>query len=379
MSTHEQVETLKTHPTSLSIVIPCYNEEETIRICVDRVLKIASDELALELIIVDDCSRDHSFTIATELANSHSNIRVLKHDVNQGKGAALRTGFAHATGDFVAVQDADLEYDPNDLIRLIEPLKKDYADVVMGSRFLSPGAHRALYYWHSLGNHCLTTLSNMLTDLNLTDMETCYKVFKREIIQSIPICENRFGFEPEITAKIAQRRLRVYEIGISYYGRTYAQGKKIGLKDAFRAVYCIMKYNLPTAPFLPQFVIYSFVGGIAALFNLMIFVLLNKAGTPLLYATTTAFFLAAALNYVLSISILFRHKAKWNSVLEIVVFCLVVSTVCIVDYFSTKTLIASGLGIAAAKLLSSGIGLILNFIGRKYLIFYEKQVPPWSE
>jgi dolichol-phosphate mannosyltransferase len=228
----------------LSVVIPCYNEEKTLQACVDSVLAIADATLELELIVVDDCSADGSLAVARRLAERTPGLTVIHHPTNQGKGAALRTGFASATGDFVAVQDADREYDPQDLKKLLMPLRTGEADVVLGSRFLSAGYHRVLYFWHSLGNRFLTLLSNMLTDLNLTDMETCYKVFRREVIQSIAIEENRFGFEPEVVAKIAQMRLRIYEMGISYRGRTYAEGKKIGMKDGWRALYCILKYNL---------------------------------------------------------------------------------------------------------------------------------------
>ncbi|HEY0469142.1 MAG TPA: glycosyltransferase family 2 protein, partial [Polyangiaceae bacterium] len=190
-------------PVRLTLVIPCYNEEKTLESCIDKVLEIQDEGLTLELIVVDDCSKDKSRQVAYKLAERIPGLVVLYHDVNQGKGAALRTGIAKASGDFVAIQDADLEYDPMDLKRLVVPLRRGEADVVLGSRFLSHGYHRVLYFWHSLGNSFLTLLSNMLTDLNLTDMETCYKVFRREIIQSIPIEENRFGFEPEVVAKIA--------------------------------------------------------------------------------------------------------------------------------------------------------------------------------
>ena len=204
--------------TKFSIVIPCFNEEKTLKVCVERVMKIADESLFLEIIIVDDCSSDGSLSVARELESKHSEILVLHHEKNQGKGAALRTGFQKAIGDFVAVQDADLEYDPMDLKRLLVPLINGDADVVFGSRFLSYGVHRVLYFWHYLGNRFLTFMSNMFTDLNLTDMETCYKVFRREVIQGIQIRENRFGFEPEIVAKVAQMRLRIFEMGISYYG-----------------------------------------------------------------------------------------------------------------------------------------------------------------
>jgi glycosyltransferase involved in cell wall biosynthesis len=196
-----------------------------------------------EILVVDDCSTDGTRDLlAGEIASLVD--RVLYHDYNRGKGAALRTGIAAATGDIVLIQDADLEYDPNEYPHLVQPILDDKADVVFGSRFMGGQPHRVLYFWHRIGNGILTTLSNVFTNLNLTDMETCYKVFRREIIQSIEIKEDRFGFEPEITAKIARKRCRVYEVGISYYGRTYEQGKKINWKDGVRAIYCILKYNL---------------------------------------------------------------------------------------------------------------------------------------
>jgi glycosyltransferase involved in cell wall biosynthesis len=225
----------------LSIVIPCYNEEKTIRTIVDAVR--ASPYESKEIIVVDDCSRDNTRAILkSEIAPLVD--KILYHEVNQGKGAALRTGIQAATGDIVVIQDADLEYDPNEYPLLVEPILHDKADVVFGSRFMGGHPHRVLYFWHRVGNGVLTLLSNMFTNLDLTDMETCYKVFRREIIQGITIQENRFGFEPEITAKIAKTRCRIYEVGISYYGRTYEEGKKIGWKDGFRALYCIIKYNV---------------------------------------------------------------------------------------------------------------------------------------
>ena len=225
----------------LSVVIPCYNEFETI----GKVLRIVQDIQieSLEIIVVDDASTDGTRELLEgELKPLYH--RLILQEQNQGKGAALRAGFAEATGDFVVVQDADLEYDPMELPRLMEPLISGKADVVYGSRFAGGHSRRVVYFWHMMGNQFLTQLSNMFTNLNLTDMETCYKIFRREIIQGIEIKEDRFGFEPEITAKIAKKRCRVYESGISYYGRTYAEGKKINWKDGFRAIYAILRYNL---------------------------------------------------------------------------------------------------------------------------------------
>ena len=225
----------------LSVVMPVYNERATLRQVVELVLAVP---LELELLCVDDGSNDGSREILYELQQQFPSIRVFLQPKNLGKGAALRRGIREASGDFVVIQDADLEYDPSDYARLLEPLIQDKADVVYGSRFMGAAPHRVLYFWHSVGNRVLTLLSNSLTNINLTDMETCYKVFRREIIQSIPIEEDRFGFEPEITVKVAKRQLRIYEVGIRYWGRTYEEGKKIGWKDGARAVWCLLKYAI---------------------------------------------------------------------------------------------------------------------------------------
>ena len=226
---------------SVSIVIPCYNEFATLEQVVDAVL--ASPLPEKEVIVVDDASTDGTAELIRTKLESRV-ARVIFHDRNQGKGAALRSGFAVATGDIILVQDADLEYDPRDYEKLLTPILEGKADVVYGSRFAGGESHRVFMFWHSVVNHGLTLLSNMLTDLNLTDMEVCYKVFRRDVIQQITIEEDRFGFEPEITAKVARLGCRVYEVGVSYAGRTYQEGKKIGFRDGVRAVWCILKYNL---------------------------------------------------------------------------------------------------------------------------------------
>ncbi len=223
----------------LSVVIPVFNEKETIRGIYDAVKNVAIDK---EIILVDDFSTDGTREVLQGLMDETT--RVFMHDRNLGKGAALRTGFSHAAGEIVIIQDADLEYDPEQYHKLIQPILDNKADVVYGSRFVTGDYRRVLFFWHSLGNKFLTLLSNMLTNINLTDMETCYKVFRREVLQRITIEENRFGFEPEITAKIAKMDLRIYEVGISYSGRTYKEGKKIGWKDGISALRCILKYNL---------------------------------------------------------------------------------------------------------------------------------------
>jgi glycosyltransferase involved in cell wall biosynthesis len=224
----------------LGVVIPVYNEEKTLHLIVEKVL--ARPEVA-EVVIVNDCSKDGTWETMQALAKTDDRIRIFTHEVNQGKGAALRTGFHHVNSEFIIIQDADLEYDPDEYPKLLMPILTGRADVVFGSRFLGAGMHRVLYFWHAVGNQFLTLTSNMFTNLNLTDMETCYKVFRREVLQQITIQENRFGFEPEITAKVAKLRVPIYEVSISYYGRTYEEGKKIGWRDGVRAIYCILKYR----------------------------------------------------------------------------------------------------------------------------------------
>lgn len=362
----------------VSIIVPCYNEEHTLDKSMARLIAIEDDVVELEVIVVNDASTDNSLQVAYDLQKKYPQIVVKNHEKNMGKGAGLNTGFQAATGEIVAIQDADLEYDPRDLRKLFDPILNDEADVVYGSRFLFGGTHRVLYFWHSMGNKFLTFLSNMFTDLNLSDMETCYKVFKTDLIKKITIQEKRFGVEPEMTAKIAHMRPRIFEMGVSYRGRTYEEGKKIGMRDGFRALYCIFHYNAPKAPMPIQFMIYVVIGGISAILNLILFLIFKNYGISLDIAILSAFMAAAFLNYLLCIQILFRHKAKWNPLGEMVIFLLLISAVGFFDLWMTKHMLADGSTPITAKLVATGLGLVLNFLGRKYLVFPEKKSGGWK-
>ncbi|MGP8123681.1 MAG: glycosyltransferase [Xanthobacteraceae bacterium] len=359
---------------TLSLVIPCYNEERTLAACVARVLALASDDLRLQIIIVDDCSRDKSLAIARELAARHPEIVVLHHDKNAGKGAALHTGIARATGDFVGIQDADLEYDPLQYRRLLAPMLDDRADVVFGSRYLQTQSRRVLYFWHTWMNRMLTTVSNMFTNLDITDMETCYKLFRRELIQGLDLREKRFGFEPEVTAKIAQTRCRVYECAIDYIPRTFEEGKKIGWKDGVRALYCILHYGAPSAPLPMQLLLYAVIGAICAAFNVVAFSALVGGGVSIGSAVVLAFALAAALNYWLCILILFQHKARWSTAGEIVAYGVTVALMGALDIGVTLGLVAAGVAATSAKIVSVAIGFVGNFLLRRFLVFPKRAV-----
>ena len=356
---------------TLSLIVPCYNEEKTLEGIVDRILQLQSDELKLQIVIVDDCSSDKSREVAEKLAEKHPEIKLAFHTVNQGKGAALRTGFLEATGDFVGIQDADMEYDPQDYLIMLEPMLADKADVVFGSRYLLPETRRVLYFWHTRMNRFLTFVSNMFTNLDITDMETCYKLFRREVIQKIAgkLQENRFGFEPEVTAYVAESGCRVWECAIHYHPRSYDEGKKIGWKDGLRALYCILHYGACNAPLPMQLILYFVIGGAAAVADLLFFQIALAAGMAVDHAVPAAFAAAAVLNYFLCILILFRHKARWGTAGEIAAYILTVLVMGVVDFGITKGLIVCGLPAMAGKTVATLCGFVGNFFLRRNFVF----------
>ena len=360
----------------LSLIIPCYNEEKTLAGIVERCLSLASQTLSLELVIVNDCSKDASDSVARSLVEKYPDVvKYFSHEKNMGKGAALRTGFLSATGDYVGVQDADMEYNPNDYLTMLEPLVDGRADVVYGSRYLLPDTRRVLYWWHTKMNKSLTAFSNMFTNLDITDMETCYKLFRREVIQEIAprLRENRFGFEPEVTALVANGGYRVYECAIHYNPRTVEEGKKINWKDGVRALYCIMHYSASTAPVPMQLIIYFFIGAFSAVCNLISFFVLRKLGQGLTESILVAFGISSLVNYLLCIAILFRHKARWNSFGEILAYLVTLLIMGALDYFVTKGLISAGMAQGGAKTISVIIGFFGNYILRRVLVFPEKK------
>jgi len=372
---------------TLSLIVPCYNEAATIEACLGKLLSFSRNQpFALEIIVVDDASADASAQILDRIASEQQSdgngidnaapiIKVFKHEKNRGKGAALRTGFARAAGDYVGVHDADDEYDPRDYLTMLEPLIAGKADVVYGSRHLRPDTRRVLYFWHTWMNNTLTRVSNMFTNLDITDMETCYKLFRRDVIRRIApqLREERFGFEPEITARVADAGCRVYECAISYNPRTYEEGKKIGWKDGFRALYCIFHYSAHIAPLPMQILIYLFIGGVSMVANMAFFILGDFLSVPVDYAIVGAFVLAAAVNYVLCILILFKHKARWRTAGELFWYAVTTGLMGLIDFGVTRVLIALSGWLILPKLAAAVAGFIGNFLLRKWLVFPERK------
>jgi len=369
---------------TLSLIVPCYNEAATIEACIGKLVAFSVNQpFALEIVVVDDASTDASGEILDRIVTGRRDggaddgvaIKVLKHEKNRGKGAALRTGFAHATGDLVGINDADDEYDPRDYLIMLEPLLAGKADAVYGSRYLRPDTRRVLYFWHTWMNKTLTRVSNMFTNLDITDMETCYKLFRREVIQRIAplLKEERFGFEPEITARVADAGCRVYECAISYNPRTYEEGKKIGWMDGIRALYCVFHYSAHTAPLPMQILIYLFIGGVSMLANMGFFMLGNFLSVPVDYAIVGAFVLAASVNYVLCILILFRHKARWRTSAELFWYGITTGLMGLIDFGVTRAMIALSGWLILSKFTASVTGIIGNFLLRKWLVFPERR------
>jgi glycosyltransferase involved in cell wall biosynthesis len=333
------------------------------------------DGLALEIIVVDDASSDGSVEILERLARDHPEITILKHERNRGKGAALRTGLVRASGDYVGIQDADMEYDPRDYVKMLEPCLSGKADVVYGSRYLKPDTRRILYFWHTWMNKTLTFVSNMFTNLDISDMETCYKLFRNDVIKKIApdLKEDRFGFEPEITAKVASSGRPVYECAISYNPRSYEEGKKIGWRDGIRALYCILHYSGPTAPLPMQILIYLFIGFASMLVDLVSFSALTHYGCSVRVAIAAAFLVAAACNYILCVAILFRHKARGSAFSEITAYIVSAIIMCAIDYGVTLGLISLSRSPFWSKFWGAVIGFAGNFIIRRNFIFKIKR------
>lgn len=360
----------------LSLIVPCYNEELTLSACVERILDLRQQGIDLEVIIVDDCSKDKSCEIAVRLTETFAGVRLLTHGANRGKGAAIRTGLLEAQGEYIGIQDADLEYDPVQYGILLQIMRDEKADVVYGSRYLRPSkARRVLYFWHTWMNKTLTFISNMFTNLDLTDMETCYKLFRREVIRAVApsLKEDRFGFEPEITAKIAHFGARVYECAVSYNPRTYEEGKKIGWKDGFRALYCILHYSAHRAPLPMQILLYFFIGLTAALVNISCFMSLLALNINADMAIVAAFVCAAVVNYLLCIAVLFRHKAFWTTAGELFAYLVTVAVMGLFDYSLTTGLLALGASPFWAKFWAALSGFAGNFIFRRWLVFREER------
>lgn len=364
----------------LSLIIPIYNEEKTLKEILDRVLKIEDNtffkdnNISLELILVDDFSTDNSYNIIKNLENSK--IKILKHSKNLGKGAAIKTGLIAANGDFIGIQDADSEYNPNEYIKLLKTMIENGADVVYGSRYLTQDNRRVLNFWHSFMNKGLTLFSNMYTNLAITDMETCYKLFKKDIIKSIApkLKENRFGFEPEITSYIAQEKCNVYECAITYNPRNYDEGKKIKAKDGFRALYCIMHYGKSSISLPFQFILYTLIGGICAVANISLFLFLTKIIDNLLINISISFIFSALLNYLLCIIFLFKHNAHFKTFGEILAYIITLIIMGSIDYVCTLAFLNLEMNNLLSKSLSNIVGLFGNFLLRKYFVFFEKKL-----
>ncbi|PIP92432.1 MAG: glycosyl transferase [Bdellovibrio sp. CG12_big_fil_rev_8_21_14_0_65_39_13] len=356
---------------NLSLIVPCFNEEKTLENCIKRIREVENNDLTIEIVIVDDCSTDSSLKVAHSIIKNDPKVKLVEHKVNQGKGAALRSGFLHAKGDYVGIQDADEEYNPQQYHDLVNAMIQNNADVVFGSRYLKPETRRVLYFWHTWMNKMLTLITNMFTNLDITDMETCYKLFRREVIQEIApkLKENRFGFEPEVTCLVSRGQYKVYECAISYNPRSYEEGKKIGWKDGVRALYCILHYGASFAPLPMQIILYFVIGAISAVVNILAFQLFSHNGFLTSLSIVISFILAALVNYFLCISILFQHRARWNTFGEVASYLITILVMGGVDYATTTILISKGLTAFVAKSVAVLLGFVGNFIFRRFFVF----------
>ena len=363
-----------------SLIIPVFNEEKTLKDIISEVLTIENDiffknnNISLELVLIDDFSSDNSYNILKSFESPK--MKVLKHSKNLGKGAAIKTGLMAATGDFIGIQDADMEYNPKEYIKLLKTMIENNADVVYGSRYLANDNKRVLNFWHTLMNKGLTLFSNMYTNLTLTDMETCYKLFKKDVIKKIApkLKENRFGFEPEVTSYIAQEKCKIYECAISYNPRSYDEGKKIKAKDGFRALYCIMHYGKSSISLPFQFILYTLIGGICAIANILLFLFLTKIIDNLLINISISFVFSALLNYILCIIFLFKHNAHFKTFGEILAYIITLIIMGSVDYICTLAFLNLEMNNLLSKSLSNIVGLFGNFLLRKYFVFFEKKL-----
>ena len=364
---------------TLSLIIPVYNEEKTLKSIVEKTLKIADsaffkeNNLALELVLVDDCSKDNSSLVIEELKNEFSNIKTFKHEKNKGKGAALKTGFLGASGDFIGIQDADNEYNPYDYIKLLKPLMEDRADVSYGSRYLKKESRKVLYFWHSLMNKTLSFLTSMVTNLDITGMETCYKLFKKEVIEKITpkLKENRFGFEPEITVYVAKNNYRVYETAIDYNPRSYEEGKKINAKDGLRALYCIFHYGANIAPSFLQFIIFVLLCYLSlGLCNCSFFLISNCTDNSII-TITLPFVVFMVINYLLVSNILFSSKIRYSKIIEIILFILNLTITSLISY-GIMFLLLYILDKSIVQYFNMPLWLIVSFLINKMIIFKEK-------
>lgn len=352
----------------LSLIIPCYNEESTLKNCVESCLLLKNHNIDLELIIVDDCSTDNSLEIAHQLQKDHEEIVILQNKVNLGKGASVQQGFKVAHGEYVGIQDADMEYDPLDYLELLKPIEENKADVVYGSRYLRSETRKVHYFWHTWMNKTLTFISNMFSNFDLSDMAACYKLFRRDVVEKITpmLKENRFSFDAEVTTIISRLNVRVFECTIHYSPRTYEEGKKIGWKDGVRALYCLFYYGSPYAALPMQLIIYFFINLISAIANFTLYSICLYCNYSILFSVLLSFIVGFVVNQSLTVFSLFKDKKEWKNFHLYYIFIIIA---CMFDLGITTLLINAGFSAINSRIISIVIGFIANFALRRYQIF----------